>query len=216
MMKGDALITNQKQIPLGVLTADCAPILLYDDNKKITITAHAYLLCVLLLTDDCLRRVQASETLRRILETQTFIARNRFLQDIIEDGVAVFLAKEPTQGHDGLEAAAHLLLERGVILERVGGDAEHRCLLVDHGLPEVLALGSVRAQLHQSFQREEIVQHGDIGAIGATGRDRIGEGLLDLIRVRGALRLLGGCAGVHGCGAHGGGGERVVGARFYL
>ena len=41
LMKGDALITNQKQIPLGVLTADCAPILLYDDNKKIIAAIHA-------------------------------------------------------------------------------------------------------------------------------------------------------------------------------
>ena len=41
LIKGDALITNQKQIPLGVLTADCAPILLYDNNKKIIAAIHA-------------------------------------------------------------------------------------------------------------------------------------------------------------------------------
>ena len=28
--KADAIITNQKKIPIGVLTADCAPILIYD------------------------------------------------------------------------------------------------------------------------------------------------------------------------------------------
>ena len=33
-IKADAVITNQKKFPIAVLTADCAPILLYD-NKKI-------------------------------------------------------------------------------------------------------------------------------------------------------------------------------------
>ena len=33
-IKADAIITNQKKLPIAVLTADCAPILLYD-NKKI-------------------------------------------------------------------------------------------------------------------------------------------------------------------------------------
>ena len=31
---GDAIITNQKNTPIGVLTADCAPILIYDKKKK--------------------------------------------------------------------------------------------------------------------------------------------------------------------------------------
>ena len=35
--KADAIITNQKYLPIAVLTADCAPILIYDDkiDKKI-------------------------------------------------------------------------------------------------------------------------------------------------------------------------------------
>ena len=32
--KVDAIITNQKNLPIAVLTADCAPILIYDDQKK--------------------------------------------------------------------------------------------------------------------------------------------------------------------------------------
>ena len=31
---GDALITNKPNIPIGVLTADCAPILIFDKKKK--------------------------------------------------------------------------------------------------------------------------------------------------------------------------------------
>ena len=31
-MKADAVITNQKKLPIAVLTADCVPILLYDDD----------------------------------------------------------------------------------------------------------------------------------------------------------------------------------------
>jgi len=39
--KGDALITDKKNIPIGVLTADCAPILLHDQNKKMIAVIHA-------------------------------------------------------------------------------------------------------------------------------------------------------------------------------
>ena len=40
-LKGDALITDQKKIPIGILTADCAPILIYDKNKKMVAAIHA-------------------------------------------------------------------------------------------------------------------------------------------------------------------------------
>ena len=39
--KGDAIITNQKYLPIAVLTADCAPILICDDKKKIISVIHA-------------------------------------------------------------------------------------------------------------------------------------------------------------------------------
>ncbi len=38
---GDALITNKKKIIIGVLTADCAPILIYDQKRKIISAIHA-------------------------------------------------------------------------------------------------------------------------------------------------------------------------------
>jgi hypothetical protein len=38
---GDGLITNTKKIAIGILTADCAPILLFDPKKKIIGAAHA-------------------------------------------------------------------------------------------------------------------------------------------------------------------------------
>ena len=31
---GDALITNRSNTPIGVLTADCTPILIFDQKKK--------------------------------------------------------------------------------------------------------------------------------------------------------------------------------------
>jgi len=40
-LTGDALITNQKKIIIGVLTADCVPILIYDKNRKIISAVHA-------------------------------------------------------------------------------------------------------------------------------------------------------------------------------
>ena len=40
-LKGDALITNVKNIAIGVLTADCVPILIYDKNLKIISIIHA-------------------------------------------------------------------------------------------------------------------------------------------------------------------------------
>ncbi len=41
MMKGDALITDQKNTPIAVLTADCAPILLFDKNTRTIAAIHA-------------------------------------------------------------------------------------------------------------------------------------------------------------------------------
>jgi len=38
---GDAIITNTKKIAIGVLTADCAPILIYDNKKNIISAIHA-------------------------------------------------------------------------------------------------------------------------------------------------------------------------------
>jgi polyphenol oxidase len=39
--KADAIITNQKYLPIAVLTADCAPILICDDKKKMIAAIHA-------------------------------------------------------------------------------------------------------------------------------------------------------------------------------
>mgnify|MGYP001173676606 CR=1 FL=1 len=38
---GDALITNITDMPIGVLTADCAPILMFDQKNKIIAAIHA-------------------------------------------------------------------------------------------------------------------------------------------------------------------------------
>ena len=40
-LNGDALITNVKKIALGVIVADCVPILIYDKNLKIISAIHA-------------------------------------------------------------------------------------------------------------------------------------------------------------------------------
>ena len=40
-IKADAIITNQKKLPIAVLTADCVPILLFDNNKKMIAAIHA-------------------------------------------------------------------------------------------------------------------------------------------------------------------------------
>jgi polyphenol oxidase len=39
--KADAIITNQRHLPIAVLTADCAPILIYDDKIKMVAAIHA-------------------------------------------------------------------------------------------------------------------------------------------------------------------------------
>ena len=38
---GDALITNTSNLPIGILTADCAPILILDSKRKIIAAVHA-------------------------------------------------------------------------------------------------------------------------------------------------------------------------------
>lgn len=40
-LKGDAIITNQRNLALGILTADCAPILIYDPIKKVIAAIHS-------------------------------------------------------------------------------------------------------------------------------------------------------------------------------
>ncbi len=40
-VKADAVITNQRKLPIGILTADCVPILIYDDVSKIIAAIHA-------------------------------------------------------------------------------------------------------------------------------------------------------------------------------
>ena len=39
--KADAVITNQKNLPIAILSADCVPILIYDHQKKIIAAIHA-------------------------------------------------------------------------------------------------------------------------------------------------------------------------------
>ena len=40
-IKADAIITDQEKLPIAVLTADCVPILLFDNNKKMIAAIHA-------------------------------------------------------------------------------------------------------------------------------------------------------------------------------
>ena len=40
-IKGDGLITNKKGVALGILTADCAPLLFYDPKNNMIAAAHA-------------------------------------------------------------------------------------------------------------------------------------------------------------------------------
>ena len=40
-ISADALVTDQKKLPIAVLTADCAPVLLYDQKKNIIAAIHA-------------------------------------------------------------------------------------------------------------------------------------------------------------------------------
>ena len=40
-LEGDALITDKRNLPIAVLTADCAPILFYDEDRKMIAAIHA-------------------------------------------------------------------------------------------------------------------------------------------------------------------------------
>jgi len=40
-LEGDALVTDMKNIPIAILTADCAPILMYDENNNMIAAIHA-------------------------------------------------------------------------------------------------------------------------------------------------------------------------------
>ena len=40
-IEADAIITNQRNLPIGILTADCVPLLLYDKKKNLIAIVHA-------------------------------------------------------------------------------------------------------------------------------------------------------------------------------
>ena len=40
-IKADAIVTDQKKLPIAVLTADCAPVLLYDKKRNMIAAIHA-------------------------------------------------------------------------------------------------------------------------------------------------------------------------------
>ena len=40
-IRADAIVTNKKKLPIGILTADCVPILIYDDISKMIAAVHA-------------------------------------------------------------------------------------------------------------------------------------------------------------------------------
>ena len=40
-IEADAIITNQEKLPIGVLTADCVPVLLHDSKKNFIAAVHA-------------------------------------------------------------------------------------------------------------------------------------------------------------------------------
>ena len=40
-IKADAIVTDQKKLPIGILTADCVPILIYDNKSKMIAAIHA-------------------------------------------------------------------------------------------------------------------------------------------------------------------------------
>ena len=40
-LEGDALVTDKRGVPIAVLTADCAPILIYDEQRQMIAAIHA-------------------------------------------------------------------------------------------------------------------------------------------------------------------------------
>jgi len=40
-LEGDALVTDKRGVPIAVLTADCAPILIYDEQRQMVAAIHA-------------------------------------------------------------------------------------------------------------------------------------------------------------------------------
>ena len=40
-LKADAIITNQRNLPIGILTADCVPVLVYDNSSMMIAAIHA-------------------------------------------------------------------------------------------------------------------------------------------------------------------------------
>jgi len=91
--KADALVTNLKNIVIGVVTADCAPILLFDEEKNIISAIHAgwrgAKSGVILSTVDEIKKLGAQNiqaVIGPMIQQKSYQVSQEFLDDfLIED-----------------------------------------------------------------------------------------------------------------------------------
>lgn len=92
--KADALVTNISGIALGIVTADCAPILFFDSEKKIIAVAHAgwrgAKAGVILSTVEAMKKLGAkniSAVIGPMIQQKSYQVSQEFFDDFIAEDV---------------------------------------------------------------------------------------------------------------------------------
>ncbi len=93
--KADAIVTNQKNIVIGVITADCAPVFLFDEEKEVIAVAHAgwrgAKLGVLESAITAMKNLGAKNILAAIgpmIQKKSYEVSEEFFRDFLSDNLA--------------------------------------------------------------------------------------------------------------------------------
>lgn len=107
-LQGDALVTNCREIVLGILTADCAPVLLHDEDAGIIAAVHSgwkgTLANIVQQTVHAMQRLGAvpqrmSACIGPCISQPSYEVGPEFPAAFIEAGYAAYFFPSPTEGH---------------------------------------------------------------------------------------------------------------------
>ncbi len=118
--KMDAIVTNVRNFPIGVLTADCAPVLFYDPNAKIIGAAHAGwrgavngILESTILAMEKLgsRRSDIMASVGPCIGQTSYQVGSEYYQNFInlDHGNSVYFGKDPKPGHYQFDLAGYVI-----------------------------------------------------------------------------------------------------------
>ncbi|MBM5782070.1 MAG: peptidoglycan editing factor PgeF [Pelagibacterales bacterium] len=105
--KADSIVTNLANIVIGVVTADCSPILLYDENNNIVAATHAgwrgAKIDIIANTVNQMKKLGAKNIIAEIgpmIQQESYQVSQEFLDDFLVEDAAnkIFFNKDDIEG----------------------------------------------------------------------------------------------------------------------